>query len=178
MHRYRAKAINFGIIYGISAFGLSKQIRISRKDSQEFINEYFKRFPGIKEYMNITIDSAKINEYVTTIFGRRCHFPEINSKNHPVRSFNERAAINAPIQGSAADIIKRAMIKIQQKIENDNMQSKMLLQIHDELIFEVPSDETQAMENLIIENMENATEPLINFSVPLKVDIKVSKSWG
>ena len=178
MHRYRAKAINFGIIYGISAFGLSKQIRISRKDSQEFINEYFKRFPGIKEYMNITIDSAKINEYVTTIFGRRCHFPEINSKNHPVRSFNERAAINAPIQGSAADIIKRAMIKIQQKIENDNMQSKMILQIHDELIFEVPSDETQAMENLIIENMENATEPLINFSVPLKVDIKVSKSWG
>ncbi|MDG2187296.1 MAG: DNA polymerase I [Hyphomicrobiales bacterium] len=177
-HRYRAKAINFGIIYGISAYGLSKQLRITRKDAQQFIVDYFDRFPGIKEYMNKTIESAKINKYVTTVFGRRCFFPEINSKNHPVRSFNERAAINAPIQGSAADIIKRAMIKIFQKMNDENLKSKMILQIHDELIFEVPHDEIQKMEKIIIENMENATVPLINFSVPLKVDIKLSKSWG
>ena len=175
--RYRAKAINFGIIYGISAFGLSKQLKITRKEAQKFIIDYFNRFPGIKEYMNNTIDFARKNLYVSTIFGRNCHFPEIISKNHAVRSFNERAAINAPIQGSAADIIKKAMVKISQEIKANNLKSKMILQIHDELMFETPEEEVKIIEDIIIENMESATNPQLDFSVPLKVDVKVSKSW-
>jgi len=175
--RYSAKAINFGIIYGISAFGLSKQLKIQRKDAQQFISDYFSRFPGIREYMDSTIEFAKTNEHVKTIFGRRCYFPDINSKNHPIRSFNERAAINAPIQGTAADIIKRAMVRISKTMIENEVKSKMILQIHDELVFEVPDDEIEEMKNIVISNMESAALPLINFKVPLKVDTKISNSW-
>ena len=175
--RYSAKAINFGIIYGISAFGLSKQLKIQRKDAQQFISDYFSRFPGIREYMDSTIEFARTNEHVKTIFGRRCYFPDINSKNHPIRSFNERAAINAPIQGAAADIIKRAMVRISKTMTEKGVKSKMILQIHDELVFEVPDDEIEEMKNIVISNMESATLPLINFKVPLKVDTKISNSW-
>ena len=175
--RYSAKAINFGIIYGISAFGLSKQLKIQRKDAQQFISDYFSRFPGIREYMDSTIEFARTNEHVKTIFGRRCYFPDINSKNHPIRSFNERAAINAPIQGTAADIIKRAMVRISKTMTEKGVKSKMILQIHDELVFEVPDDEIDEMKNIVISNMESAALPLVNFKVPLKVDTKISNSW-
>lgn len=175
--RYQAKSINFGIIYGISAFGLAKQLKIPRHDAKKFIDDYLLRFPGIKQYMDRTIDMVKTNEYTSTMFGRRCYFPDINSRNHAIRSFNERAAINAPIQGSAADIIKRAMIKIYDAIESHKLKSKMILQIHDELVFEVPIDEVEIMKSLVTENMENATKPLINFSVPLKIDMSISNSW-
>ncbi len=175
--RYSAKAINFGIIYGISAFGLSKQLKIQRKDAQQFISDYFSRFPGIREYMDSTIEFARTNEHVKTIFGRRCYFPDINSKNHPIRSFNERAAINAPIQGTAADIIKRAMVRISKTMTEKEVKSKMILQIHDELVFEVPDDEIEEMKNIVISNMESAALPLIDFKVPLKVDTKISNSW-
>ena len=175
--RYSAKAINFGIIYGISAFGLSKQLKIPRKDAQQFIGDYFNRFPGIKEYMDATVEFAREYEHVRTIFGRRCYFPDINSKNHPIRSFNERAAINAPIQGTAADIIKRAMVKVSSDMLDKKVESKMILQIHDELVFEVPDDEIDVMKNIVINNMEKAALPLINFKVPLKVDTKISNSW-
>ncbi|MBL6623930.1 MAG: DNA polymerase I, partial [Rhizobiales bacterium] len=175
--RYQAKSINFGIIYGISAFGLAKQLKIPRHDAKKFIDDYLLRFPGIKQYMDRTIDMVKTNEYTSTMFGRRCYFPDINSRNHAIRSFNERAAINAPIQGSAADIIKRAMIKIYDAIESHKLKSKMILQIHDELVFEVPIDEVGIMKSLVTENMENATKPLMNFSVPLKIDMSISNSW-
>ena len=175
--RYQAKSINFGIIYGISAFGLAKQLKIPRHDAKKFIDDYLSRFPGIQQYMERTIDMVKTNEFTNTIFGRRCYFPDINSRNHAIRSFNERAAINAPIQGSAADIIKRAMIKIYDAMELQKLRSKMILQIHDELVFEVPNDEVEIMKSLVTENMENATRPLINFSVPLKIDMSVSNSW-
>lgn len=175
--RYQAKSINFGIIYGISAFGLAKQLKIPRHDAKKFIDDYLLRFPGIKQYMDRTIDMVKTNEYTSTMFGRRCYFPDINSRNHAIRSFNERAAINAPIQGSAADIIKRAMIKIYDAIASHKLKSKMILQIHDELVFEVPIDEVEIMKSLVTENMENATKPLMNFSVPLKIDMSISNSW-
>ena len=175
--RYSAKAINFGIIYGISAFGLSKQLKIPRKDAQQFIGDYFNRFPGIKEYMDATVEFAREYGHVRTIFGRRCYFPDINSKNHPIRSFNERAAINAPIQGTAADIIKRAMVKVSSNMLDKKVESKMILQIHDELVFEVPDDEIDVMKNIVISNMEKAALPLISFKVPLKVDTKISNSW-
>jgi len=175
--RYQAKSINFGIIYGISAFGLAKQLKIPRHDAKKFIDDYLLRFPGIKQYMDRTIDMVKTNEYTSTMFGRRCYFPDINSRNHAIRSFNERAAINAPIQGSAADIIKRAMIKIYDAIESHKLKSKMILQIHDELVFEVPIDEVEIMKSLVTENMENATKPLMNFSVRLKIDMSISNSW-
>ena len=142
-----------------------------------FIGDYFNRFPGIKEYMDATVEFAREYEYVRTIFGRRCYFPDINSKNHPIRSFNERAAINAPIQGTAADIIKRAMVKVSSDMLDKKVESKMILQIHDELVFEVPDDEIDVMKNIVINNMEKAALPLINFKVPLKVDTKISNSW-
>ena len=135
--RRRAKAINFGIIYGISAFGLANQLGIERSEAGDYIRKYFERFPGIKDYMEATKAEAKEHGYVTTIFGRRAHYPEIRSSNPQVRAFNERAAINAPIQGSAADIIRRAMVRMEPALEKAGLDARMLLQVHDELIFEV-----------------------------------------
>ncbi len=139
--RRRAKAINFGIIYGISAFGLANQLGIPREEAGAYIKKYFERFPGIRAYMDATREFCRKNGYVTTIFGRKCHYPDITASNPSIRSFNERAAINARLQGSAADIIRRAMIRMDDALAKERLAARMLLQVHDELIFEVPDAE-------------------------------------
>ncbi|MBB5073747.1 DNA polymerase-1 [Bartonella callosciuri] len=175
--RRRAKAINFGIIYGISAFGLANQLGISRQEAGRYIQLYFERFPGIKNYMETTKSFARQNGYVETIFGRRIHYPEIKTANLQVRSFNERAAINAPIQGSAADLIRRAMIQMEDALEKEKLSAKMLLQVHDELIFEVPEDESEKTMALVKKVMENATMPVLSLSVPLEVKVMIAQNW-
>ena len=175
--RRRAKAINFGIIYGISAFGLANQLSISREEAGEYIRTYFKRFPGIRDYMDATKQLAHAQGYVETIFGRRCHFPRIKSPNPSERAFLERAAINAPIQGSAADIIRRAMIRMMPALAAANLSAKMLLQVHDELVFEVPSTEVEGTLPVVREVMEKAAEPAVKLSVPLQVDARAAENW-
>jgi len=178
--RRKAKAINFGIIYGITQYGLAKQISVSNQEALEFINSYFKKFPEIKEYMNSTINTCRKQGYVTNIFGRRIHLRGINDKNFSVRSFQERAAINAPIQGSAADIIRLAMIKIDKLLEINNKPSaKMLLQIHDELIFECPEKNKEYIQKIIKECMTSISESEYHmFSIPLEVNVKSGYNWG
>ncbi|WP_273759068.1 DNA polymerase I [Bartonella sp. ML70XJBT.G] len=175
--RRRAKAINFGIIYGISAFGLANQLGLSRQEAGRYIQLYFERFPGIKDYMETTKIFARQNGYVETIFGRRIHYPEIKAANLQVRSFNERAAINAPIQGSAADIIRRAMIHMEDALQKEKLSAKMLLQVHDELIFEVPEDESEKTMAVVKKVMENATMPVLSLSVPLEVKVMIAQNW-
>ena len=175
--RRRAKAINFGIIYGISAFGLSNQLSISREEAGEYIRTYFKRFPGIKDYMESTKAFARANSYVETIFGRRMHFPRINSPNPSEKAFLERASINAPIQGSAADIIRRAMVHMMPALHNAGLKAQMLLQVHDELIFECPADEADATCKLVAKVMIAAPEPAVKMSVPLQVDARAAHNW-
>lgn len=175
--RRRAKAINFGIIYGISAFGLANQLSIERSEAGDYIKRYFERFPGIKDYMDSTKAFARENGYVETIFGRRAHYPEIKSSNPSVRSFNERAAINAPIQGSAADIIRRAMVKMEPALAAKGLSARMLLQVHDELIFEVEDGEVERTIPIIVEVMENASMPAVAMKVPLKVDARAAHNW-
>src|SRR5207237_7848390 len=136
--RRRAKAINFGIIYGISAFGLANQLGIAREEAGAYIRKYFERFPGIRDYMEATKASCKKNGYVTTLFGRKCHYPDISASNPSVRAFNERAAINARLQGTAADIIRRAMVRMDEALAKKKLKAQMLLQVHDELVFEAP----------------------------------------
>jgi DNA polymerase I len=177
MVRRRAKAINFGIIYGISGFGLSNQLGISREEANEYIKTYFKRFPGIKTYMDETKRFARDNGYVETIFGRRMHFPRINSTNPSEKAFLERASINAPIQGSAADIIRRAMIRMKPALAGHNLAAKMLLQVHDELIFEVPEAEVDKTLPVISHVMEKAPEPVLKLVVPLEVDARAASNW-
>jgi DNA polymerase-1 len=175
--RRRAKAINFGIIYGISAFGLANQLSISREEAGEYIRTYFKRFPGIRDYMDETKKAAHDQGFVETIFGRRCHFPRIKSPNPSERAFLERAAINAPIQGSAADIIRRAMIHMQPALDQEGLKARMLLQVHDELIFEVPSTEVDRSLPVIRAVMEKAPEPAVKLTVPLQVDARAAANW-
>ena len=175
--RRRAKAINFGIIYGISAFGLANQLGISRSEAGEYIERYFARFPGIRAYMDETKKSAHENGYVETIFGRRVHLPAIHSKNGAERSFMERAAINAPIQGSAADIIRRAMIRMPDALATAKLKARMLLQVHDELIFEVPENETDKTAKLVSDVMVNACAPALTLTVPLVVDARAADNW-
>ena len=176
--RRRAKAINFGIIYGISAFGLANQLGISREDAGNYIKTYFQRFPGIRDYMEATKKAAHDHGFVETIFGRRIHYPEINTKNPSMRGFLERAAINAPIQGSAADIIRRAMIRMPGALHAAQIASaRMLLQVHDELIFEVKKDEASSLIALARGIMEGAAEPAVKLSVPIHVDAKAAANW-
>ncbi|TCD16105.1 DNA polymerase I [Oricola cellulosilytica] len=175
--RRRAKAINFGIIYGISAFGLANQLAISRSEAGEYIKTYFERFPGIRDYMDETKAYAREKGYVETIFGRRAHYPDIRSSNPQVRAFNERAAINAPIQGSAADIIRRAMIRIENRLDASGLAAQMLLQVHDELIFEAPESEVGRTIAVVREAMENAAMPAISMKVPLHVDAAAADNW-
>ncbi len=177
MVRRRAKAINFGIIYGISAFGLAAQLGIGRGEAKEYIDKYFERFPGIRAYMESTKTFAHAHGYVETLFGRRAYYPEINTKNPNMRSFFERAAINAPIQGSAADIIRRAMIRMEDALADAGLKAQMLLQVHDELIFEVPEDEVDKTLPVVTGVMEQATLPLLELSVPLQVDAKAADNW-
>ena len=175
--RRRAKAVNFGIIYGISAFGLAKQLSITNHEANNFIKKYFDKFPGIKKYMEDTKALCREQGYVETLCGRKCFFPKIKDKNFAYRSFQERAAINAPIQGTAADIIKRAMIKIYEKNISNNNDCKMLLQVHDELIFEVKESKIEKYQALIRQEMENALHPLISLDVPLLVESSFGDNW-
>ena len=177
--RRKAKAINFGIIYGISQYGLAKQIGVSNNDAEEFLNSYFLRFPEIKDYMNETIKFCRKSGYVCNIFGRRTHVTGINDKNFNVRNFQERAAINAPIQGSASELMRLAMIKINKLIDEKNEKAKMLLQIHDELIFEVDKNLINNFSNTIKNEMMSVKESqLHSFSIPLLVDINIGQNWG
>ena len=171
--RSKAKMVNFGIIYGISAFGLAQRLNIKRKEAKEIIDSYFEKYPKIKEYMDKSIDFAREHGYVETIKKRRRYLKDINSANAVVRGFAERNAINAPIQGSAADIIKLAMIKIDKELSRQNLKTKMLLQVHDELIFDLYKPETETVTQLVKNNMENA----IKFNVPLSVEIGIADNW-
>lgn len=171
--RNAAKAVNFGIIYGISDYGLSQNLGITRKEAATFIKSYLENFPGVKKYMDSIIEEAKDNGYVTTLMNRRRYLPDIKSSNFNLRSFAERTAMNTPIQGSAADIIKLAMINMAEKLKVEGMQARMLLQVHDELIFEAPADEIEKLKEIVPEVMEAA----IQLQVPLQVDSAYGKSW-
>ncbi|PEB51342.1 DNA polymerase I [Bacillus pseudomycoides] len=171
--RRQAKAVNFGIVYGISDYGLSQNLGITRKAAGEFIEKYFASFPGVKEYMDEIVQEAKQKGYVSTLLNRRRYIPEITSRNFNLRSFAERTAMNTPIQGSAADIIKKAMIIMADRLEEEGLQARLLLQVHDELIFEVPKEEVEKLEKLVPEVMEHAIELV----VPLKVDYSYGPTW-
>jgi DNA polymerase-1 len=175
--RRRAKAINFGIIYGISAFGLANQLGIPREEAGAYIKKYFERFPGIRDYMEATKKRARTDGYVTTIFGRKCHFPRINASNPSERAFNERAAINAPIQGSAADIIRRAMTRMDVELEKAKLSARMLLQVHDELVFEAPDAEAEATIALVSKVMSQAAAPALALDVPILVEARAADNW-
>ncbi len=177
MVRRRAKAINFGIIYGISAFGLANQLGISRTEAKDYIASYFQKFPGIRAYMDETIAKAKAQGFVETIFGRKTHVPGINSKNGAQRAYAERQAINAPIQGSAADVIRRAMIRMPEALRAGGSSATMLLQVHDELIFECPDSEIEKSCALVAQVMEGACAPVLQLSVPLVVEAKAGVNW-
>ncbi len=172
--RRSAKAINFGIIYGISPFGLARQLAIPQREAKTYIEAYFERYPGIRDYMETTRDFARRNGYVTTLFGRRVHVPSLREKNPARRSFGERAAINAPLQGSAADIVKRAMARIPKALERNNLSARMLLQVHDELLFDVPEAEIDRTASVVKGVMEDAA----HLSVPLTVDTGIGENWN
>ena len=173
MVRRNAKAINFGIIYGISAFGLARQLGISNSEAAQYIDAYFERYPGIRAYMDRTKEEARTHGYVMTPFGRKCHVKGINEKNPNLRNMAERAAINAPIQGGAADIIKRAMLRMPEALVTANLNARMLLQVHDELIFEVPDTEIEKTIEVVKKSMESAAI----LDVPLVVDTGIGANW-
>lgn len=175
--RRRAKAINFGIIYGISAFGLANQLSIERNEASDYIKKYFERFPGIRDYMDETRDFCRTHGYVLTLFGRKCHYPDIKASNASIRAFNERAAINARLQGSAADIIRRAMIRMEGELAAAKLKAQMLLQVHDELIFEVPEKEVKDTIAIVKDVMESAPHPAVSLNVPLQVDARAADNW-
>jgi len=175
--RRRAKAINFGIIYGISAFGLANQLGIEREEAGAYIKRYFERFPGIRDYMEETKAFAKKNGYVLTLFGRKCHYPEIAHSNASIRAFNERAAINARLQGTAADIIRRAMVRMEAALAKAKLNAQMLLQVHDELVFEVPDAEVAKTLPVVEKVMAQAPMPALSLSVPLAVEARAAHNW-
>jgi len=175
--RRRAKAINFGIIYGISAFGLANQLSIPREEAAAYIKKYFERFPGIRDYMEETKAFCRKYGYVLTLFGRKCHYPEIKAPNPSVRAFNERAAINARLQGTAADIIRRAMVRMEPALHKKKLGAQMLLQVHDELVFEVRDDEVDKTLPVIKQVMEDAPMPALSLSVPLAVEASAAHNW-
>ena len=171
--RRRAKTANFGIIYGISAWGLAERLKISRKEGKELIEGYFALYPGVKRYMEESVEKARKKGYVETIMGRRRYLRDINSRNAVVRGVAERNAVNAPIQGSAADIIKKAMICIHQKLKERGLRSKMILQVHDELNFKCHHEEIEELKNLVVDCMEH----VVRLAVPLTVGTGYGKSW-
>ena len=171
--RGKAKAVNFGIVYGISDFGLGEQIHVSRKVAKEYIEEYLKKYSGIKNFMENINEEAKEKGYVSTMFGRRRNIPELKSANFMVRQFGSRAAINMPIQGTAADIMKLAMIEVEKQIEEQNLKTKIVLQIHDELLLEVPLEEKDRVKNMLKNSMEN----IVKLSVPLVAEVSEGISW-
>jgi len=171
--RRKAKAVNFGIIYGISTFGLAQDIGVSNIEAKRYIDSYFARYPQVREFINRTIETAKTKGYITTLLGRRRFIPELASSVVAVRNFGERMAVNTPIQGTAADLIKLAMINVQRRLARANLSSKMILQVHDELVFEVPDQEITTMKELVREEMEG----VLNLAVPIKVDMGIGKNW-
>ena len=171
--RRQAKAVNFGIVYGISDYGLSQNLNIPRKQAKEFIDRYLEEFKGVKEYMENIVAEARQKDYVETLFHRRRYLPEIHASNFNIRSFAERTAMNSPIQGTAADILKVAMIELDREMQERKFQAKLLLQVHDELIFEVPEEEVESLQSLVEEVMENA----VSLSVPLKADSNIGNNW-
>jgi DNA polymerase I len=175
--RRRAKAINFGIVYGISSVGLAAQLGIERSEAGAYIKTYFERFPGIRDYMEAMKETARRHGYVKTLFGRKVHYPEINTKNASLRGNYERAAINAPIQGTSADIIRRAMIRMAPALAEAGLSARMLMQVHDELVFEAPEDEVEKTMELVQAVMEKAPEPALKLKVPLKVDARAADNW-
>jgi DNA polymerase-1 len=171
--RRKAKAINFGLIYGMSAFGLARQLDIGRNEAQQYVDRYFERYPGVKNYMDATRETAHEQGYVETVFGRRLYLPEINSRNGMRRQYAERTAINAPMQGTAADIIKRAMIELDRVLVDTRLDVNMIMQVHDELVFEVKDDQLETAVDIIKNAMVSAAE----LSVPLVVDVGVGTNW-
>ena len=178
MVRRQAKAINFGIIYGISAFGLSNNLGIAQDEAARYIKTYFERFPGIRDYMERAKAEARANGYVRTVFGRRCWLSGIKSKTPSERAFAERQAINAPLQGAAADIIRRAMARLPSALTQAGLKTRMLLQVHDELVFEAPRGESEAAIALVKQVMEGAAAPAANLTVPLTVEAKAADTWA
>ena len=168
-----AKTANFGIMYGISAFGLSQRLKIGRSEAKKIIEDYFANFPAISSYIEDTLTAARENGYVETIFGRRRYLPDINSRNATVRALAERNAINAPIQGTSADIIKLAMINVSRRMQEEGLQSRMVLQIHDELVFDAVPQEIDKLQQIVREEMEN----VIELSIPLTVECNYGKNW-
>jgi len=171
--RSAAKAINFGLVYGMGEFSLSQDLKISVKKAKEYIDDYLGSYPDVQKYMKDTVAFAKENGYVKTMFGRRRDIPEIKASNHNTRAFGERVALNTPVQGSAADIIKLAMINVYKRLKKENLEAKLILQVHDELIIEAPKYEEEKVKTLLLEEMERAAE----LKVPLKVDMKTGRSW-
>ncbi|MGH8165718.1 MAG: DNA polymerase, partial [Woeseiaceae bacterium] len=172
-HRRAAKAINFGLMYGMSAFGLAKQLGIARGEAQEYVNLYFDRYPGVKAFMDNTRQDARQKGYVETLFGRRLYLPEINDRNPQRRQYAERSAINAPMQGTAADIIKKAMIAVQAWLNSDEAAARMIMQVHDELVFEVDAESVERVREKVVSLMRAAAE----LSVPLQVDAGIGTNW-
>lgn len=171
--RSQAKAVNFGIVYGISDYGLARDIKISRKEAAEFINKYFERYPKVKEYLDNTVKFARDNGFVLTLFNRKRYIKDIKSTNRNLRGYAERIAMNSPIQGSAADIMKLAMIKVYQKLKENNLKSKIILQVHDELLIEAPYEEKDIVKEIVKREMENA----VALKVPLVVEVKEGLNW-
>lgn len=171
--RSHAKAVNFGIVYGISDFGLAQQLGVSRKKAKEYIDQYLEKYSGIKQFMDDIVELAKKQGYVETLFHRRRYIPEIQSSNYNIRQFGARAAMNTPIQGTAADIMKIAMIQVYQELKNKNLKSKLVLQVHDELIIETAKEETQQVKDILKDAMENA----IRLDIPLEIEMSEAQNW-
>ena len=172
--RTRAKAVNFGIVYGISDFGLAKQLGITRKEAAGYISSYFARYTGVKEYMDNIVQTARTQGYVSTLMGRRRYLPDIRNSNFNLRSFAERTAINMPIQGTAADIMKLAMIKVAAELKKQGLKTRILLQVHDELVLEVPETEKEIAAQLVRQAMESA----VQLDIPLAADVKFGRNWA
>jgi DNA polymerase-1 len=172
--RRYAKAVNFGLIYGMSAFGLARQLNVERKEAQNYIDQYFARYPGVKEYMDSTREKAHETGYVETLFGRRLYLPDINARNHNMRQYAERTAINAPMQGTAADIIKLAMIEVDQWLSDKSLDTQMVMQVHDELILEVPNESVESIMKSLCEIMQD----VVTLKVPLIVDAAHADNWS
>ena len=175
--RRRAKAINFGIVYGISAFGLANQLSIPQEEAGAYIKAYFERFPGIRDYMDRTKQLARAQGFVSTIFGRKVNIPAVTSKSQAERAFGDRAAINAPIQGAAADVMRRAMIRMPAALTQAGLSARILLQVHDELVFECPEAEAETLITVARRVMEGAAEPAVAMSVPLVVEARAAANW-
>ena len=171
--RSHCKQVNFGIIYGISAFGLAQRLGIARGKATELINSYFAQYPGVKRYMDKAVEDAKRDGCARTMMGRRCPLPDINSRNQAVRSAAERVAINIPVQGAAADLMKLAMVRVSESIAANNLRSRLILQVHDELLFDARRDELDVLKNVVVESMTG----VMKLDVPIKVDVGVGANW-